>query len=564
MSRSNLSDKVRVFLFLLLFLSSLKVVEALTIAAKLTIPPPLNVSINIFIDDKLCSFPPKAYCPGETFNITTELKNTGTENVTGNLSISVFNPSGLLLKEETWKNIKVMVKESMNFSTNYTVQSSDKKGTYNVKSSFIFDGNYTERSCDFKVKEGIGTLKASPSEIKDEIRAGSSKEYNITLWLEEACNSTLALMNASADPLEVFFFPEKVFLSPTQSNRTVALISVSPSTPPRIYDEGNITVKADNQSLIIPLNITVTPIPKTTIPVEGGGGGPALGPKISLIPSMNLRLSTNTLSVVAGTEVSFLAYANNTGNKDLKGVRILIEGIPSSWFSINPSSADIEVGKTSIYSIKIKIPPKTRGVFNLRVKARNEVESNEEFLTLVVGENYKEVCSLLLQEIEKVKKEVNRALLIEECMDVTPLKVLYEDAELAFGNGKLEYQRENYEKAIEWFEYSLPQHKKVIDRADISIHMELAVSNKSKFLIPPFFDAEEQFNLAENYLKEKNYEKICEPIEKIRRYIMSGLIFWPVLSISILIVSVTAFLFHLKKVEREKVLRKIRERLGAQ
>jgi len=149
-------------------------------------------------------------------------------------------------------------------------------------------------------------------------------------------------------------------------------------------------------------------------------------------------------------------------------------------------------------------------------------------------------------------------------MDVTPLKVLYEDAELAFGNGKLEYQRENYEKAIEWFEYSLPQHKKVIDRADISIHMELAVSNKSKFLIPPFFDAEEQFNLAENYLKEKNYEKICEPIEKIRRYIMSGLIFWPVLSISILIVSVTAFLFHLKKVEREKVLRKIRERLGAQ
>ena len=93
--------------------------------------------------------------------------------------------------------------------------------------------------------------------------------------------------------------------------------------------------------------------------------------------------------------------------------------------------------------------------------------------------------------------------------------------------------------------------------------MELETLKKSRFLIPPFYNAEEQFNLAENYLKEKNYEKICEPIKRIRKYIINGMIFYIGVLLIILVVLVVVIFFKRRKKEeeREKVIERIRERI---
>ena len=550
-----------IFLFLLLLFADFSLGKSTMVLTKLRIPSPVSVNLTIFIDGKNCPASPFKYCPLETINITTEVKNTGTENITGNLSTLVIY-SNQTKKEETWKEIQLNDDESLNFSTNYTVQPVDEEGIYEIVSNFTLDNNFTSATCSFKVKKGIGTLYASPGIIKDSIQAGTSKEYNLTLWLVDACNSTFASMNSSVDPLEVFFSPEKIFLNSSgKANRTTALIAVSPSTPPGIYDDGTITAMADNKTVLIHLNITVLPLPETTSIPSAGGRAPSM-PSIISNASMSLKLSTHALSVIAGGDTSFLAYVNNTGNKDLKGVRILIQGIPLKWLSIDPSFTDIQKGKSQVYSVKIRVPSDAIGVYDLRIIASNEVKSNEESLTLVVGKNYKEICDLLLKEIDKVKSEAERALLIEECLDITPMKALHEDANLALKNGKLEYQRENYEKAIDWLEYALPQEKKVINKADMIILLELSSSNRSKSIIPPFFDAEKQFTLAENYFEAKNYEEICKPIERIRGYIVNGLIFWPSAFISLVVIIILMIVIRMKKVEREKVMKKIRERLG--
>ena len=531
------------FFILILFLSVAKAIEEAGEQAHLFVSV-YKVNLRMKLEGRFCpQYRPK-YCPGDVVHINNTLENAGNMNVTGNLSTKILDSENQPIFSFDWNNTKILVNESKSFLTNYSIQIDDENGTYTVISNFTYPQNSTQVECPIIVNKGIGTLKASPSEIKDEIRAGNSKEYTLLIWLEDACNTSLARLNASAKPLEVSFSYPEVLLA--FSNKTNVTINVPSSVPPGIYDKGNITIKADNQEIVIPLNITVLGIGVTTVPEVGA---PARRiPVITPIRAISLRLSTTVLTATLGNTTSFIAYVNNTGNEEVKAVKISIEGIFSDWISITPSIANIKPGDVQEYLVTIRIPKSARtGIYRLKIKATDLVESNEETLVLVIGENYKQIADLLLEELEDIKEEASRTLLIKKCIDVTVIESIFNDAELALENGKSAYENGDYEKSIDWFEYALSTYKKVLSKADILIKMELETSKKSKFLIPPFFDAEEQFNLAENYLKEKNYEKICEPIEKIRRYIMSGLIFWPLTLILFVAVIGLIIALHRKK-----------------
>ncbi len=325
-----------------------------------------------------------------------------------------------------------------------------------------------------------------------------------------------------------------------------------------LQSDGNWTESSDTFKVI--------PCPEPPEEEDGDGGDgwvPSGGPPTK--KQLILNLSTNLISVTTGNRTSFVATVENTGNTAVKDVKISIEGISSDWIETIPSIMTIPEKRIQGYLVMINVPSYTKtGIYRLKVKATDSIESNSENLTLVIGANIEEIANLMLIEYQKLLKEATQSLLVEDCLDVTFMKIMHEDAQLAFGRGLEEYEKKNYAQAINWFEYAIPLEQKVIARVDISVEMELLASNTSKIIIPPFYEPEEQFIRAQAYLEEKNYEEVCDPIEKIRKFIMVGLIFWPgIVIIIVLIVIFSVFYYRYKRRrQRSRILEEVRKRIN--
>ncbi|MDI6826293.1 MAG: hypothetical protein QMD36_03845 [Candidatus Aenigmarchaeota archaeon] len=342
-----------------------------------------------------------------------------------------------------------------------------------------------------------------------------------------------------------------------------SVLKVSSLSLPSSVKEGNYIFLATldyNSSLTQAFDtfqVVSCPPPPPTPP----GPGPVPGPELPSpeLYKLILSLSHELLTVTTSNKTSFIATVNNTGTETVESVKILVDGIPSEWISVFPSEKDIFPGDVEKYLVVIDVPRGADvGVYQLRVKATDKVESNTVILTLIIGRNLKEIADLLLEELEKIKSEAERALLIKKCLDITIIKTFHEDAESAFENGMKEYESENYENAINWFEYVIPVEKKVVSMTDITVKTELNTINTSKFLIPPFYKPERQFELAEVYLEEKNYEEICDPILKIRKFIMLGLVFWPGMVIFFIILVIVAFVLYKRKRQKERAIMLLR------
>lgn len=300
-----------------------------------------------------------------------------------------------------------------------------------------------------------------------------------------------------------------------------------------------------------------------TLTTETGGGGGGGGPGEEVLPSkvynLTLNVSDTILTVLLGNKTSFIATVSNKGIETVKSVRISIEGIPNEWISVFPSTKDIRPGEEEKYMVIINVPNTTEtGVYKLNVKATDEVESNTEILTLIIGRNLKEIADLLLKELERVKAESEKALLIKKCLDVSVMNTFYDDSVYAMEQGKEEYKKGDYEKAIVWFEHTILTGEKVVQTANMIIDMELKTSNTSKILIPSFLKPEEQFRLAETYLVEKNYEKICDPINILRKFVLLGLIFWSIIILILIILLIISIIYY-KKMRRRKKERMLKE-----
>jgi preprotein translocase subunit SecG len=278
-----------------------------------------------------------------------------------------------------------------------------------------------------------------------------------------------------------------------------------------------------------------------------------------------LKLSTNLIPVVIGNRTGFMADVENTGTQPIESVNVYVQGISPNWLEIIPKSANISVGSTQNYLVSINIPIETKAsVYKLTVNAKDGVESNTEALSLVVGKDLKEVVDLLTKEFEDDKNLTERSLLVGNCLDVTVIKALHGDAKYAYQRGLEEYQKENYTKVIDYLEYAIPIENGIISRIDKSLEIEINTSKRFKIIVPPFYDSEQQIVQAQTYFDGKNYEEICKPIEKMREYIMTGVIFWLVImTIIILLILIFLIFYRRKKVkERIDVLERVRERLG--
>ncbi|MBD3156082.1 MAG: hypothetical protein GF368_05525 [Candidatus Aenigmarchaeota archaeon] len=309
---------------------------------------------------------------------------------------------------------------------------------------------------------------------------------------------------------------------------------------------------------------------ETQPPSPGGGGGsggspaPAMGGP-ALNYSMSLKLSDNLISSLPGKSKTFLATVNNTGNVDLKNVKLSVKGVPSTWLKIIPNDIDIPYLRSQEILVVLDIPNNVApGTYDIEVKAVGKVESETKWLKLIVGKTPEELADLLIKEMENRRLIAERGIKTDACMELSEIISVFNEGELSRERGLDDYRSKNYEKAVNWFEHAIESYNKVIDRIDLKIENEIKILEKQKIGIFPILGLREQIGRLEIYYSDRNYEMVCEPILEISRLRRLSMVLW-VLLFTLLIALTAAFILIRKKRQRYKrkeIIRRVRSRLG--
>jgi len=163
---------------------------------------------------------------------------------------------------------------------------------------------------------------------------------------------------------------------------------------------------------------SVTP-PKPPGPPSGGGAGPSPGPGPAgpAGPSPNPGMSIINYPKEIATEVGWTQYpsitVNNTGNMILHNIKLSINGIPATWYTIQPVLMPIlRPGETTTFVVNLLVPSGTEakqyyGFFNATAD-----ETYDEKMTSVIifgsrEELVKYQLKRLREEFENFKDDVN-------------------------------------------------------------------------------------------------------------------------------------------------------------
>jgi hypothetical protein len=182
--------------------------------------------------------------------------------------------------------------------------------------------------------------------------------------------------------------------------------------------------------------------------------------------------------------------------------------VPQEWLTIYPTIADIDSKKTSEFLLVIKVPTSAQeGVYTLKVKATDSVESNEKEVSLIIGKNQESLIKLLIGEIEKWRRMAEEALKLK-CMDINELITIFGEGEIVRGLGLRDIDSGNLKNAQELLIQAINDYENVVTKADIL--MELRLQN-TKPLIS--FPLTKRIKLGlegmERAMRERNYTEFC-------------------------------------------------------
>ena len=143
---------------------------------------------------------------------------------------------------------------------------------------------------------------------------------------------------------------------------------------------------------------------------------------------------------------------NNTGGVALRDIILSISGIPSSWYTIEPSEVDfLPVGDSAIFTIKLEVPitAEAKEYYGV-LKAESSQASDEKMFVLLVFESRAELLDYeikkLKKEIQDFESEVERAK--EMGKDVSEVERLLEEAKNQVGLAENYYLRKMYDDAL--------------------------------------------------------------------------------------------------------------------
>jgi transcriptional regulator len=245
-------------------------------------------------------------------------------------------------------------------------------------------------------------------------------------------------------------------------------------------------------------------------------------------------------------------------------VKLEIKGIPPEWISISPYKIDrLAPGEEKEFLVFIKPPPAAKeGVYQIKVKAKDAVESNEETALFLLSKDERGLVSMLYEQAMKAKEKAEQTLSLS-CLDISEIKTLVTEGNKLIQLGKEFMDREEYKKSQEVLLEAIKNYESVIEKANIL--MQVRYEKIRPFVLPPFINSFKNAKLRlDNAYSEKNYPEFCQSLSNTTKYIAYSIAEVTIFSILLILLAVYAYYEYKKYKERkvEERLKEIKKRLG--
>jgi len=299
--------------------------------------------------------------------------------------------------------------------------------------------------------------------------------------------------------------------------------------------------------------------PPTQAPGEPSG---EFYPSAVVKKELLLNVSKNKLLVTVGNSTSFLALVKNLGDEEIKNVKISISGISNEWITVYPEKQDLKAGEQKDFLVIIKTLPNTKeGNYPFKIKAIDDVSSNEESVLLIVGRDEESLTKILYQEVERVRIIANLTLQMS-CLEIKDVKLGYEEGEKLRELGIIEMNGKNYKKSQEFFVQALTSYENAINKADVL--MDLRFSKLKPFAIFPFsIKIKAKMNALAEALGIRDYSNFCVQLGEITKYSSYSIFTFSLLLLILIIIVFLLFAAYKRRKEREfeSKFERIKERL---
>jgi hypothetical protein len=207
---------------------------------------------------------------------------------------------------------------------------------------------------------------------------------------------------------------------------------------------------------------------------RGGGGSPFnFSKKVNVtIPNLEI-LYDRELIVFPGILKFYEIKIKNSGNLTLHNLKLYIQGIELSWFSIEPDSMNLKENEMEIFKINYYLPDSAEiKKYPITILVKSDEIEKEIYLTLNVIKvldttEISNKLNILEKQINELEKEINR--LRDKGLPVDYLYTLLYDAK-----NSLELARKNIELGNPKEASELIKHTEIIINSIIDAISEIA------------------------------------------------------------------------------------------
>lgn len=482
---------------------------------------------------------------------------TATLNKTGQIADWIyFSKNPVYLSPESWNVTKVLIAIDLPWNTipgdytgNILVYINNEVALYipitiHVQTTAIFDvqtevlSQYKEVCKGSEVKAKINLLKVFPYEPLD---------VNMTYIIQ--------LGNITYDQRK-----EVIKVSDTLE-KYVTLNVPSNSVEGTYTFYGILDVASENWKVNISsydtFNVITCQPPSAPSAAPGGGGKifPALEVETKKI---EIKPTKYKIAGLIGSTSSFEVKVKNVGDANLTNIKLKIDGIPQEWVTISPYKIDnLNMGKESEFLVFIKPTLNAeKGVYQLSIKAKNSVESNEEKVLFILSSDDSNLTKMLYDQAIIAKEEAEKTMFLS-CLDISELRENLEEANRIFNLAKNYMLQEEYKKSQELFLKAMSDYDSIKEKAYIL--MQERNSKIKVFGLPPFSNTilRSRENIERSII-QRDYKNFCQNLNQFTLNTSYSI----VEAVIIVSLVVYAIYYAYKRYKRYKE-RKLDERLEA-
>ncbi|MFH8080780.1 MAG: NEW3 domain-containing protein [Candidatus Aenigmatarchaeota archaeon] len=377
------------------------------------------------------------------------------------INLTVYDPADNVYFAVSKQNLN---KQATGYYTyNFAMPLNTSTGAFRAVVEARKDALITRDIFPFRVASG-GPYDVRLQLIDTEVPVGDYLDFDLIIENKGETSQDVDVEYWVSDSLgKIYYYNSEALYTPAYTNQSFPRKAFIFSTQqPGMYWL-NVKVTYDLLQQPIKKNVTFMVVPAApTLPPTPSGppGAPpatAVTEKPPPIEEKVSKISIIDYPTEIGIESGWARYptikVKNTGNVILSDIKILITGIPKTWYVIDPENVtNLKPNEVAIFSLRITIPYNERTKeYPFKIIALSNETSDEKTGILFVFSSREE---LLKYEIEKVKKEYDDVLnkteqAKKDGKDVSPVLLLLNEAKKNIDDAQSLMERKDYDNALE-------------------------------------------------------------------------------------------------------------------